>query len=137
MRGRKLTGPFGSNLVGGSLYGGLCLALIISNALQGRAEWRPLRKMFATLADWLLYPFPNSLFPLAFGITSSWLWALVFVGFANLLFFSLVGNFLVKRNSKRAVLYSPLAYLLFSFGAYVAANYVFFSVYFMRSSHGV
>lgn len=114
------------------LYVSLCAVLLISDALLGKPDLNPQRKLFALLSDWLLLPFPNNLFPLAFGITSSWVVALVFVGIANYLFFWWAGSFLKERSSKKSLIYAGVGYLALSVGVYAMANYAFFSLYFMQ-----
>jgi hypothetical protein len=85
------------------------------------------------IADALLLTFPNSLFPLIFGITNSWVASMLLVGLANGVFFYLACRCMRAWNVE-SWLAPSIGYIVLSIGVYAGANYIFFSFYFMKPS---
>ncbi|NHQ88226.1 hypothetical protein HA050_19155 [Iodobacter sp. HSC-16F04] len=118
--------------VGVILYVGLCLTLVVANLLLGYEEWHTARRVVLMLSDGLLFPFPNDLLPLFYGLFDSWPGAIGMVGGLNLAFFWLAGRFVHARRSNSAIIFAFIGYLLLSVLIYFFANYLFFSVFFMQ-----
>ena len=114
---------------GGIQYLSFCIALFFSNMLLGGETYR-LRAGIAQLADILMFLFPNCLFPLFFGALDSWVAALTLVGIANVLFWwGLV--IWIRMRGTPSLFNAIVGYLIVSVSISVAANYSFFSLFFM------
>ena len=111
----------------------LFASMWISDALLAHPDFSLLRIILAYIADALLLPFPNNLFPLIYGITNSWMLAMLLVGLANGIFFYMVCHCMQAWNVK-SWLGAIIGYVVLSLGSYAVANYIFFSFYFMRPS---